>query len=506
SMGIIPNGPTFTIDQIKDAASLLKNYVDSNNKLKDNVTINGTSINMAQFLELLMTATIQINSGNNNPIPLRTYNNPNNPLDDIKAGNILKTEYLKIANDLKTYMDTTGKAPDYQYQTSLGTHLGFQNLVYMNSKVLDSYNGKLPDYVSMESWRYITSPTLAIFTVNQIIDSAVEVKSYIDNNTTLPDSITINGTILKMSQFLELLMTATLQINIGNKNSILLKNYTDPGDPIDSIRAGNIFKAEYLKIANDLKNYMHTTGKAPDYQYQISLGMYLGFQNLIYMYTKILNFYKVASYLPDYATMKLWKRTEYGGYVIGSTSYGYVEKGFYGNMHSSQTVVLIIGVHPIENGIHTAILNALVSSSSLNKRYVIYKIHVTQNPYDYNIGRMNGQLLAQMFIVPEVSGEEPMLVVDVHENKYRESGYAYPRFLYPISNSAQTISYANQIISRMPFLLIYTPPNPTSPQYVTIPIANQGITTMIYETYLYDSQGTKESNARAFIDALDQVH
>ena len=77
---------------------------------------------MAQFLELMMTATIQMNNGNNNLIPLRAFSNPSNPADGIRQGNVLKVEYLKIANDLKTYMDTTGRAPDYQYQTSLGTH------------------------------------------------------------------------------------------------------------------------------------------------------------------------------------------------------------------------------------------------------------------------------------------------------------------------------------------------------------------------------------------------
>ena len=156
SAGIIPNGPKYTIYQIKEAANTVKNYIESNNQLPSNVTINET-INMAQFLELMMSASLQIESGNSNPIPLRTYNLPSNPLDDIIYGNILKVEYLKIANDLKTYMDQTGRTPDYQYQTSLGVHLGFQNLVYMYSMVLDSYGGNLPDTIKMQSWRYTTS-------------------------------------------------------------------------------------------------------------------------------------------------------------------------------------------------------------------------------------------------------------------------------------------------------------------------------------------------------------
>ncbi|MGZ7107695.1 MAG: transglutaminase-like domain-containing protein, partial [Methanobacterium sp.] len=88
---------------------------------------------------------------------LKNYTNSNNPVDDIRSGNILMAEYLKIANDLKTYMDSTGKTPDYQYQTSLGTHLGFQNLIYMYSKILNFYNNAkyLPNFVEMKAWNVV---------------------------------------------------------------------------------------------------------------------------------------------------------------------------------------------------------------------------------------------------------------------------------------------------------------------------------------------------------------
>ena len=189
---------------------------------------------------------------------------------------------------------------------------------------------------------------------------------------------------------------------------------------------------------------------------------------------------------------------------IGSTSYGYVDKVVYGNQSSNETVILIVGVHPQENGIHHAIVNVLKSkSSSLSKRYVLYYVHVTKNINDYSKSRMNGQLLAQKFVVPDVSKEHPMLVVDNHENHYKNSGYAYCRFLYPISNTAITKTYVSQIISAMPFLRVYYPPNHTSPQYVTIPIANKGIPTLIYETYIYDSTAKKASDANALVNALD---
>lgn len=190
---------------------------------------------------------------------------------------------------------------------------------------------------------------------------------------------------------------------------------------------------------------------------------------------------------------------------LGGTSNGTVEKFTYGNLSSKETIVLIIGVHPQENGIHAAVLNALISKSdNLSKRYIIYKVNVTRDANDYSKGRMNGQLLAQQFIVPDVSSENPMLVVDNHENRGSVSGYTYSRFLYPISSTEITKLYTNQILSSMTFLKVYYPPNPTSTKYVTVPIANKGIPTIIYETYMYDSITTKSAHANALIDALDK--
>ncbi|MGZ7209414.1 MAG: hypothetical protein ACXVHV_06030, partial [Methanobacterium sp.] len=312
--GIIPNGPKFSLDQIRDAATTVKNNVESNCKLPDNVTINGTTINMAQFLELLTSATLQISSGNTNPIPLRTFNLPGNSVDDVRVGNIVISEYLKIANDLKGYMDSTGKTPDYQYQTSIGTHLGFQNCVYMFSFILyaNKVGNYLPNFVPMKPWSSIVGQSAGLidngpkFSIDQISAAAVTVKNQVESNNNLPDNVTINGTTINMAQFLELLTTASLRINSGNTNPIPLRTFNLPGNSVDDIRAGVLSKSEYLKIANDLKGYMDSTGKTPDYQYQTSLGIHLGFQNCVYMYSIILYVYKTGNYLPDLVGIKSW--------------------------------------------------------------------------------------------------------------------------------------------------------------------------------------------------------
>jgi hypothetical protein len=191
---------------------------------------------------------------------------------------------------------------------------------------------------------------------------------------------------------------------------------------------------------------------------------------------------------------------------LGGTSYGYVEKFTYGNQSSNDTIAIITGVHPQENGFHTAVSNAVSKGSGVETRnYIVYKVHVNQSQDDYNMGRMNGQLLAQQFVVPDVIKMKPKLVFDIHENHYIQSGYAYPRFLYPISKDNLTRNYTKMIVQKMPFLKIYAPPNPTSTKYVTIPISNARIPTVIYETYAYDSMSRKAYDANLFVNTIDKM-
>ena len=193
------------------------------------------------------------------------------------------------------------------------------------------------------------------------------------------------------------------------------------------------------------------------------------------------------------------------GEVVGNKSYGYVEKEVYGNQSASQTIVIITGVHPRESGFHNITATVLKDkSSSLSKKYVLYKIHVTKKPMHFTIGRMNGQLLANYYVVPDVIKVNPQFVVDIHEDLWTEAGYKYPRFIYPISKDNITQNYLNTIVQSMPFLKIYSPGG-SSPKYVTKPISKAGIRAMVYETYKKDSYEKKYSDASKFIDVLDKL-
>ncbi|NYB51830.1 MAG: hypothetical protein HVN35_04635 [Methanobacteriaceae archaeon] len=263
---------------------------------------------MPQFLELLVTATLQMNNGNNAPILLLNFTAPTSPLENIVAGNIYKAEYLKLANDIKSYMDSSGKTPDFAYGTSLGTYLRYENLVYMYSMIMDYYNtsGKKADFAVMKPWLVVKGDVLATFSIDDIKAAATNVRNYIENYSKLPDSVMIGGINVSMPQFLELLVTATIKVNNGNTSLIPLRSYATPTCPIESITSGVIPKAEYLKLANDIKSYMDSSGKTPDFAYGTSLGTYLRYENLVYMYSMIMDYYNTSGKKADFAVMKPW--------------------------------------------------------------------------------------------------------------------------------------------------------------------------------------------------------
>jgi uncharacterized repeat protein (TIGR01451 family) len=141
---------TVTISQLTNAAYDVKIYYEHNNALPPNVTItNQTVVSNAQFLQLLVTATVNLNNGITTPIIVQNVNPAINPAGTFTAGNIQESEYLSIAQRTQSFINSNGRAPNYA-TTSLG-NIPFSKLVYMFSKIVNFYgiNNRLPSNVSI---------------------------------------------------------------------------------------------------------------------------------------------------------------------------------------------------------------------------------------------------------------------------------------------------------------------------------------------------------------------
>lgn len=196
--------------------------------------------------------------------------------------------------------------------------------------------------------------------------------------------------------------------------------------------------------------------------------------------------------------------------ILGNTSKGTVTKsGPYGNLNSNRKIAIIVGVHPIEANSHRAMVaSILILSESLNSSYYIYKINVAKDASSYNKGRMNGQLLANKYAVPDIKKNHFQLVIDVHSNRGKYAGYKKNRFLSVPVKSKKSKLIASKIITKAPWLVYYIPPSgkgPKSPRYVTIPLIKSGTPAIVYETYTYDTYKIMVKHASKFIRAVDTI-
>jgi hypothetical protein len=140
---------SFTPSQIGAASSKVKSYYEKNNKLPSSVTINGKTVTMPQFLQLISDDIYQLSNKKTTSITLKTVTAPSNPVENLKSGQLTKTQYINLAKITRSYIYTTGKAPNYE-NCSLGK-IKYQNLIYNFSKILafQAANNRLPNYNSV---------------------------------------------------------------------------------------------------------------------------------------------------------------------------------------------------------------------------------------------------------------------------------------------------------------------------------------------------------------------
>ncbi len=294
-----------TMDQINTAAATVKSYVEINHSLPSSITIGGRQITMAQFLKLEITSIKNIYAGLDQSIILKNYNNALNPTENITSGKINYENYMNVAENIRLYMNSNERAPDYQ-SCNLG-NMRFESLVYMYAQLLNYYNAHntLPPYITVNPWSVVINPNTVNFNQCQIIDGAETVISYIETNHSLPNNINISGTTVSMSQFLKLALTTLSYINGNSYGQITLGNYGTPGSTSETITGGYLNQIDYLNLAKDVDNFMIANGRAPNYQTS-SLGN-IKYQSLVYMFSQILSSYKANNYiLPEIITIRPW--------------------------------------------------------------------------------------------------------------------------------------------------------------------------------------------------------
>lgn len=194
---------------------------------------------------------------------------------------------------------------------------------------------------------------------------------------------------------------------------------------------------------------------------------------------------------------------------IGENENGTVYKIVAGDTSSNETVGVILGVHPREHEIHEAVNRTIYNitcengDQNLTKKYVIYYVKVNDNLTSREDTRFAGEELSQKFIVPNIEKDNPFIVVDVHEI---DPIYEYSNFLFSLSNRTPQIDGYIDRISGDVGLVDFNFSEGTSPEKVTMPIADKGIPTVLVETSITNDLKQKQETADKLIKCLDELN
>ncbi|WP_157082505.1 pseudomurein-binding repeat-containing protein [Methanobrevibacter cuticularis] len=527
-----------TQSQILGASKTIKSHVIKNKKLPNSVTIGGYKYSMEEYMYFSsVTINYKYNNKKSDVTVKYAVKSPTTPTGTKISGKLTKKQYTTYATNAYKYIKNNNRVPNF-VNTKIGK-MQFQTFIYSNSKILawsQNNKGKLPSSLAMNIAKTNsinknipnfpgntissnTTPSQKTLTLNQVLDASKRVKDYSEKNSVLPSSVTISGNNYKMNDFLYLMSKAIIYKNSGKTSSIPVLSVKEPVSPSGNNKLGKIQKAEYVSLANSVISSIDSNKQAPNY-IKTNLGN-LQYQSTVYVFSRIASYIYTNKAMPSYVEVNVTSSSKINGggstdstntptsTLLGSDSRGTVELlGAYGNTKSSKKIAYIIGIHPLENAVHTALFNSLVSkSSSLNYCYYVYRITVKQDANDYSKGRMNGQTLARDFILPHIKKNSYGLVVDIHANQGTVGGnYEKTNFIFAPKNNGASKTIAENIINKIGGLCYYYPASQTSPPYLTGPLVDAGINTIIYETYMYESNETTYNLIKQLIDVVDNYN
>ncbi|MBO7518825.1 MAG: hypothetical protein J6T31_06920 [Methanobrevibacter sp.] len=140
-----------------------------------------------------------------------------------------------------------------------------------------------------------------IFTFKHIKDAAVQLRSYVEKNGKIPDTISVNGVKLNITSFAYLLGKAVDNINQNKTSNVVLVdvNSTYKNNGNSSIN-GDLNKDKYIELSNKLINFIVSNGTIPNY-INTSIGR-MSPNLYIFGLSKALDFYSNMNRLPNYVT------------------------------------------------------------------------------------------------------------------------------------------------------------------------------------------------------------
>ena len=146
-------------NEISDTSQIIADQASKTGQIPSQITVNNKNITLDDYLYAASTTTINLNTNKKTNISTNNYKPPTNPPSNTATGKLTKTTYLQVAQNIKKYMETNGRSPNYA-TTTIGK-INYPSLIYTYAKIINFYNtnGRLPNYVTINNVDLQTIPT-----------------------------------------------------------------------------------------------------------------------------------------------------------------------------------------------------------------------------------------------------------------------------------------------------------------------------------------------------------
>ena len=207
-------------------------------------------------------------------------------------GKPLASKSVNFTFDGKTYQNTTDANGKVGLLITLsGPKIAKLTYKFEGDTMYDASSGSVSLDVKSDK----------IFTFKHIKDAAVQLRSYVEKNGKIPDTISVNGVKLNITSFAYLLGKAVDNINQNKTSNVVLVdvNSTYKNNGNSSIN-GDLNKDKYIELSNKLINFIVSNGTIPNY-INTSIGR-MSPNLYIFGLSKALDFYSNMNRLPNYVT------------------------------------------------------------------------------------------------------------------------------------------------------------------------------------------------------------
>ena len=201
---------------------------------------------------------------------------------------------VKLTYNSKSYSATTSSTGYAKFSV---------NMVPGNQTVSYSFNGDNFNLPSSGNTKVVVEKAKTI-SVKNIIAGAKTLKTYYANNAKLPSTVTAGGITFTVPQFLYLMSKAIDELgNSKTADIAIMDSVSAPSSSSGDSLNADLTKANYIKLANAVANFISSNKKAPVYATS-TIGK-VSYNDLVDSFSRILAFYgNNNNNLPNYVSYK----------------------------------------------------------------------------------------------------------------------------------------------------------------------------------------------------------